>query len=201
MPQWRLKCDAYRKQCASWWKEQWKQHRLWIWKCSCICLPSVLKWICSFNCSIQPTKTRSKDCGNDAQRYSLDKPNQVITPLRVGNFTYMPLLVLSSIVHTCSLAKQSWDTLYISDECNIKICDALQEKVTYVGKMNFEFSTKLNSGHPYQHVPEEYKAYYSIELEKRAYKTLILKNVLLRKSHLKFLEDIKTKKNSHLSGA
>ncbi len=32
--------------------------------------------------------------------------------------------------------------------------------------MNFIFSTKLGSGHPYQHVPEDYKAYYSIELEK-----------------------------------
>ncbi len=26
-------------------------------------------------------------------------------------------------------------------------CDALQEKITYVGKINFEFSTKLGSGH------------------------------------------------------
>ncbi len=49
------------------------------------------------------------------------------------------------------------------------ICDALQEMVTYVGKMNFEFSTKLGSEHPY-HVPEEYKAYCSIEPEKQAYK-------------------------------
>ncbi len=49
-------------------------------------------------------------------------------------------------------------------------CDALQEKVTYVGKMNFEFSTKLGSGHPYQHVPKKYKAYCSIEPEKQAYR-------------------------------
>ncbi len=74
------------------------------------------------------------------------------------------------------------------------ICNVLQETVTYVGKMNFEFFTKLGSGHPYQHVSEEYKAYCSTEREKRAYKVRILKNVLLRKSCLKFLEDIKTKK-------
>ncbi len=60
--------------------------------------------------------------------------------------------------------------------------------------MNFEFSTKLSSGHPHQLVPEEYKAYCSIEPEKRANKSRILKNVFLRKSGLKFLEDIKTKK-------
>ncbi len=60
--------------------------------------------------------------------------------------------------------------------------------------MNFEFSTKFGGGHPYQHVPEKYKAYCSIEPEKRAYKVWISKNVLLRKSGLKFLEDIKTKK-------
>ncbi len=70
----------------------------------------------------------------------------------------------------------------------------LQEKGTYVGKINFEFSTKLVSGHPHHHVPEEHEAYYSIELEKRVYKVWILKNVLLRKSCLKLLEDIKTKK-------
>ncbi len=35
--------------------------------------------------------------------------------------------------------------------------------------MNSEFSTKLGSKHPYQHVPEKYKAYCSIEPEKRAY--------------------------------
>ncbi len=74
------------------------------------------------------------------------------------------------------------------------IRDALQEKVIYVGKINFEFSTKLGSEHEYQHVPEEYKAYCSIEPEKRACKARILKRVLLRKSHLKFLEDIKMKK-------
>ncbi len=74
------------------------------------------------------------------------------------------------------------------------ICDAFQEEVAYVGKMNFEFSSKLGNGHPNQQVPEEYKAYCSIEPEKRAYKVWILKNVLLRKSRLKFLEDIKTKK-------
>ncbi len=74
------------------------------------------------------------------------------------------------------------------------ICDAFQEKVTYVGKMNSEFSPKLGSGHPHQHVPEEYKVYCSIEPEKGAYKVQSLKNVLLRKSLLKFLEDIKTKK-------
>ncbi len=74
------------------------------------------------------------------------------------------------------------------------ICDAFQEKVTYFGKMNFEFSTKLGSGHLYQHVPEEYKAYCSIKPEKRAYKLRILKNVILRKSPLKFLEDLKRKK-------
>ncbi len=50
------------------------------------------------------------------------------------------------------------------------ICDVFQEKVTYIGKMNSEFSTKLGSGHLYQHVPEEYKLYCSIEPEKRAYK-------------------------------
>ncbi len=43
------------------------------------------------------------------------------------------------------------------------ICDALQEKFTYVGKMSFEFSAKSGSGHPCQHVPEEYKAYCLIE--------------------------------------
>ncbi len=63
--------------------------------------------------------------------------------------------------------------------------------------MNFEFSTKLYSGRPYQQVPEEYKAYCLIEPEKQAYKVRILKNVLLRKLCLKFLEDIK--KNSYLS--
>ncbi len=60
--------------------------------------------------------------------------------------------------------------------------------------MNFEFSTKLGSGHPYQYVPEKYKAYCSIEPEKRAYRVRILKNVLFRKSCLKYLEDIKIKK-------
>ncbi len=65
--------------------------------------------------------------------------------------------------------------------------------------MNSEFSTKLCSGHTYQHVPEEYKAYCSIEFEKRSYKVQSLKNVLLRKSCLKFLDDIKMKKNSYLS--
>ncbi len=49
---------------------------------------------------------------------------------------------------------------------HISKCDALQEKVTYVRKINFEFSTKLGSGQPYQHVPEKYMAYYSTELEK-----------------------------------
>ncbi len=44
-------------------------------------------------------------------------------------------------------------------------CDTFQEKVTYVGKINFEFSTKLGSEHPYQHVPEENKVYCSIEPE------------------------------------
>ncbi len=66
--------------------------------------------------------------------------------------------------------------------------------ITYVGKMNFEFSTKLGSGYPHQHVPEEYTAYCSIEPEKGVYKLQISKNVLLRKLHLMFLEDIKTKK-------
>ncbi len=61
------------------------------------------------------------------------------------------------------------------------ICDALQEKVTFVRKMNSEFCIKLCSGHPYQYVPEEYKAYCSIELEKQVYKVHSLKNVLLRK--------------------
>ncbi len=65
---------------------------------------------------------------------------------------------------------------------------------SYIGKMNFKFSTKLVNRHPYQHVPEEYKAYCSKEPEKRAYKARILKNVLLRKSRFKFLEDIKMKK-------
>ncbi len=60
--------------------------------------------------------------------------------------------------------------------------------------MNIEFSTEFGSGHPYQHVPEEYKTNCSIEPEKRAYKVRILKNVLWRKSCLKFLEDIKTKR-------
>ncbi len=59
--------------------------------------------------------------------------------------------------------------------------------------MNFEFSTKLGSEHPYQHIPEEYKAYCAIEPEKQAYKERILKNVLLRKSCFKFLKGIKTK--------
>ncbi len=81
------------------------------------------------------------------------------------------------------------------------MCDALQEKVTCVGKMNFEFSTKLGSGPKYQRIPEEYRAYCSIESEKRAYKVRILKNVLLRKSGLKFLEDIKMKKKSYLCTA
>ncbi len=43
------------------------------------------------------------------------------------------------------------------------ICDALQEKVTCVAKLNSEFPKKLGSGHLYQHVPEEYKAYCSFE--------------------------------------
>ncbi len=73
-------------------------------------------------------------------------------------------------------------------------CDALLGKVIYVEKMNFEFSTKLDSGHPHQHIPEEYKVYCSIELEKRAYKVRILKNVLLKKSCLKFLDTKKKKK-------
>ncbi len=68
------------------------------------------------------------------------------------------------------------------------------EKVTYVGKMNFEFSTKLGSGYPCQHVLEECKAYCSIQPEKRAYRVQNLKNVLLRKLLLKFLEDMKLKK-------
>ncbi len=85
--------------------------------------------------------------------------------------------------------------------CNLGICDALQEKVTYVGKINFEFSSKLDSGHPYQHVPGEYKACCSIEPEKRAYKVRILKNVLSRKLSLNFLEDIKMRKNSCLNTA
>ncbi len=50
------------------------------------------------------------------------------------------------------------------------LSNALQEKVTYIGKMNYEFSTKFGSGHPYQHVLEEYKAYCLIEPEKQAYK-------------------------------
>ncbi len=62
------------------------------------------------------------------------------------------------------------------------MCDALQEKVTHVGKMNFEFSTKLGSKHPCQYVPEEYKVYYFIKLGKWAYKVRILKNLLLKKS-------------------
>ncbi len=82
-----------------------------------------------------------------------------------------------------------------------KHCGALQEKVTYVRKMNFEFSTNLGSAHPYQRVPEEYGAYCSIEPEKQAHKVRILKNVLLRKSCFKFLEDIKTKKKSYLNTA
>ncbi len=73
-------------------------------------------------------------------------------------------------------------------------CDAPQEKVTYAEKMNFEFSTKLDSGHPHQHVPEEYKAYCLLEPEKRAYKVRILETVLLRKLPLNFLKDIQTKK-------
>ncbi len=52
----------------------------------------------------------------------------------------------------------------------------------YAEKINFEFSVKLVSGHPYQHVLEEYKAYYSTESEKWVYKVRILKNILLRKS-------------------
>ncbi len=60
--------------------------------------------------------------------------------------------------------------------------------------MNSEFSTKLSSGHPYQHVPEEYKEYCSIEPEKRAYKVQSLKNVLLRKSSLKLLRGYKDEK-------
>ncbi len=52
----------------------------------------------------------------------------------------------------------------------------------------------MGSGHPYQHVPEEYKAYCSVESEKRAYIVQSLKNVFLRKLRLKFLEDIKMKK-------
>ncbi len=67
--------------------------------------------------------------------------------------------------------------------------------------MNFEFSPILGSGHPYQHVPEEYKAYCSIEPEKWAYKVWILKYIFLRKSHLKFLGDIKTKEHSYLCSA
>ncbi len=59
--------------------------------------------------------------------------------------------------------------------------------------MNFESSIKMGSGHLYQHVPEEYKAYCPIELEKRAYKVWILKNVPLKKLRIKFLEDIKMK--------
>ncbi len=51
--------------------------------------------------------------------------------------------------------------------------------------MNFESSTKLGSGHPYQHVPEKYKAYCSIKPEKQAYKVRILKDVLARKSRFK----------------
>ncbi len=70
----------------------------------------------------------------------------------------------------------------------------LQEKVIYVEKINFKFSTKLGREHPYQYVPEEYKAYCSIEPEKQAYKVWILKNILLRKQHFKFLKDIKMKK-------
>ncbi len=38
-----------------------------------------------------------------------------------------------------------------------------------------------------------------MEPEKRAYKVRILKNVLLRKSRFKFLEDIKTKKKINIS--
>ncbi len=64
---------------------------------------------------------------------------------------------------------QNYARIITNDDIMMIKCDALQEKVTYVGKINFEFSTKLASGHIYQHVPEEYKAYCSIESEKWAY--------------------------------
>ncbi len=67
--------------------------------------------------------------------------------------------------------------------------------------MNSEFPTKLGSGHPYQHVPEEYKAYCSIKPDKQAYKVLSLKIVLLRKLSLKFLRGYKDEQNSYLSTA
>ncbi len=84
--------------------------------------------------------------------------------------------------------------LYTYSQNNNILCDALQEKVTYVGNIISKFFTKSDSRHPYQHVPEEYKAYCSTEPEKWVHKVRILKNVLLRKLCLKFSEDIKMKK-------
>ncbi len=63
-------------------------------------------------------------------------------------------------------------------------------------KMNFVFSTKLGRGQPYQHVPEEYKAYCLLEPEKRPYKVQILQNVLFRKSGFKVFGECKDEKNS-----
>ncbi len=109
------------------------------------------------------------------------------------DITSMPLYAVRYALHFTSTYIPS---LLIQYYCK---CDVLQEKITYVGKMNFEFSTKFGSERLYRHVPEEYKTYCSIEPEKQAYKVQILKNVLLRKLRLKFLEDIKTKNNSYLS--
>ncbi len=84
------------------------------------------------------------------------------------------------------------------------ICYALQEKVTYVGKMNFEFSTKLGSVHPYQYVPEKYKAYCSIEPEKRAYRARILadfKKCTFEKIAFKVFGGYKDETNSYHSTA
>ncbi len=96
--------------------------------------------------------------------------------------------ILNDYVHTENIIRKYHNLLllnrYIKKFWNV--CDVLYEKVTYIEKMNFEFTTKLD-------IPEEYTAYCSIEPEKRAYKVWILKNVLLRKSRLKFLEDMKMK--------
>ncbi len=80
------------------------------------------------------------------------------------------------------MISRKWKYVMRADDLEkMKICDDLREKVTYVGKMNFEFCTKLGRGHPYQHVPEENQVLWLTEPGKRAYKVRILKNVLLRK--------------------
>ncbi len=111
-------------------------------------------------------------CHPNINSYTFSYPNlHADSHTSTGSWNYVAFrsrLVAGQWKNNASVAYYIWWHVQLPHKLHMSqfTCDVLQEKVTYVGKMNSEFSTKLANVYSYQHVPEEYRVYWAIEPEK-----------------------------------